>query len=64
MSADDYLSKAIPTVEEGCDDKLYKKHKSPLPLDYHPEVDTSPLLDDDGTSRYASYIGILQWATE
>jgi hypothetical protein len=64
MSANDYLSKAIPAVEEGCDDKLYKKHKSPLPPDYHPKVDTSPLLDDYGTSLYASYIGILQWATD
>jgi hypothetical protein len=25
MSADDYLSKAIPTVEEACDKKLNKK---------------------------------------
>jgi hypothetical protein len=64
MSADDYLSKAIPTVEEGCDDKLYKKHKSPLPLDYYLKVDTLPLLDDGGTSLYTSYIGILQWAVE
>jgi hypothetical protein len=39
MSTDNYLSKAIPTFEEGCDDKLYKKHESPLPPDYHPEVE-------------------------
>jgi hypothetical protein len=44
MSADDYLSKAIPTVEEACDNKLFKKHKLPLLPDYHPKVDTSPLL--------------------
>jgi hypothetical protein len=64
MSADDYLSKAIPTVEEACDEKLNKKYSLPLPSDYHPELDTTPLLNDDGVSLYASYIGILQWAAE
>ena len=64
MSADDYLSKAIPTVEEACDEKLNKKFTSPLPPDYHPELDTSPFLNDDGVSLFASYIGILQWAGE
>jgi hypothetical protein len=64
MSADDYLSKAIPTVEEACDDKLFKKHKSPLPPDYHLQVHTLPLLDEDGTSLFMSYIGILQWAAK
>jgi hypothetical protein len=50
MSADDYQSKAIPTVKEACDEKLNKKYTSPLP---------------PGVSLYASYIGILQWwATE
>jgi len=64
MSADDYLSKAIPTVEEACAEKLRKRCTSPLPPDYHPELDTTPLLNDDGVSLFASYIGILQWAAE
>jgi hypothetical protein len=65
MSADDYLSsKTIPMVEEACDEKLNKKYMSPLPPDYHPKLDTSPLLNKDGVSLYASYIGILQWAAE
>jgi hypothetical protein len=64
MSADDYLSKAIPTVEAACDEKLNKKYTSPLPPNYHPELDTSTLLDQDGVSLYASFIGILQWAAE
>jgi hypothetical protein len=64
MSANDYLSKAIPTVKEVWDEKLYKKASSPLPNDYHPEIDTSPLLSEDDASWYASYIGIIQWANE
>ena len=37
---------------------------TPLEPDYHPEVDTSPLLDDDRTNYYQSMIGILLWASE
>jgi hypothetical protein len=64
MSAEEYLKKAIPTVEEVWDEKLYKKVSSPLPKGYHPEVDTTPLLSQDDAQLYASYIGILQWAQE
>jgi len=64
MSAEDYLTKAIPTIEEAWDEKLCRKASSPLPAGYHPEIDVSPLLSEDDVSLYASYIGILQWATE
>ena len=38
---------------------------TPLEPDYHPEVDTSPLLDDDRAKNYCqSMIGILLWASE
>jgi hypothetical protein len=58
------LKKAIPTVEAEWDESLYKKASSPLSHDYHPEMDTTPLLSDEDSSLYASYIGILQWAVE
>jgi hypothetical protein len=64
MSAEEYLKKAIPTVEEVWDEKLYKKVLSPLPKGYHLEVDMTPLLGEDDAQLYASYIGILQWAQE
>jgi len=32
--------------------------------DYHPELDTLPLLSEDDAQLYGSYIGILQWAVE
>lgn len=35
---------------------------SPLEHGDHPELDTSPLLDDDGIAKYQSLIGALQWA--
>jgi hypothetical protein len=60
MSAEAYLKKAIPTIEDMWDKKLYRKVSAPLSKDYHPEVDTSMLLGDDDAQLYASYIGILQ----
>jgi hypothetical protein len=36
--------------------------KSPLEGEDHPELDTTPLLDDAGISKYQSLIGALQWA--
>ena len=34
---------------------------SPLEKNDHPELDDSPLLDDDGIRKYQSLIGTLQW---
>ena len=34
---------------------------SPLEKGDHPELDTTPLLDEDGTWKYQSLIGALQW---
>jgi len=64
MSSEEYLARAILTVEAEWDEKLYKKASSPLKGDYHPELDTSPLLSEDDAQLYGSYIGILQWAIE
>jgi len=64
MSSEEYLARAIPMVEAKWDEKLYKKASLPLKGDYHPELDTSPLLSEDDAQLFASYIGILQWAIE
>ena len=55
----------IKEVEEQLGKPL-KAGKVMMPLDpgYHPEVDTSPLLDDDRTNYYQSMIGLLLWATK
>jgi hypothetical protein len=64
MSAEEYLKQAVPTVESLWDEKLCRKTSAPLWDNYHPELDISPLLDEDDVTLFASYIGILQWATE
>ena len=68
ISAEDYLEKAIPNIEErfGKLETLFPKSKlgAPASSDYHPEIDETTQLDDDTTSLYQSYIGILRWAVE
>jgi hypothetical protein len=36
----------------------------PLPAGIHPELDDSPILDDNDTQLYQSYVGVLRWAVE
>ena len=51
MSAEDYHTNAILTIEEEAwDQKLCRKASSPLPAGYHPEIDVSPLLSEDDPS--------------
>ena len=37
------------------------KHRSPLQKGGHPELDTTPFLDEDGKEIYQSLIGCGQW---
>jgi Reverse transcriptase (RNA-dependent DNA polymerase) len=67
ISAEDYLEKALAAIEErfGKLDTIFKyKVETPAPTNFHPEIDDSEFLDDDGTTLYQSYIGILRWAIE
>ena len=41
--------------------KLWE-HKNPLPAKVHPELDKSPLLNDQGLKLYQTLIGMAQWA--
>jgi len=63
------LAKALPIIKErfGKLEQLFPKSRlgSPASTDYHPpEIDTSDFLDEDSTSLYQSYVGILRWAVE
>jgi len=63
ISARGYLEKAIPQSEEqfGPLQHLFrsKSLSTPAPPNYHPEIDETNYLDDDMTSLYQSYVGIL-----
>ncbi|KAL7557874.1 hypothetical protein ACA910_010924 [Epithemia clementina (nom. ined.)] len=43
------------------DGKLWE-HKNPLPAECHPEMDETPLLDENGIHLYQTLIGMTQWA--
>ena len=68
ISADDYLRKALANIETQFGKLSTMFHKtqlsSPAAPDYHPEIDTSKLLEGDDVTLYQSYIGILRWAVE
>jgi hypothetical protein len=38
-----------------------KEFATPMIENYHPEIDTSNLLDDIGIKHYQSLIGAVQW---
>jgi len=44
--------------------ELKSKVSSPLPINYAPELDASPLCNDDEVAEYHSRIGVLRWAVE
>ena len=68
ISADDYLRKALANVETQFGKLSTMFHKTQLSIpaapDYHPEIDTSKLLEGDDVTLYQGYIGILRWAVE
>jgi hypothetical protein len=67
ISAEDYLNKALATVEEcfGKLDTIFKyKIDTPAPMTFHPKIDDSEFLDEDSTTLYQSYIGIIHWAID
>ena len=58
-----YIKECIRSLVE--DDMIEGKlweHKNPLPAEVHPEMDESPLLDDQGLKLYQTLIGMAQWA--
>ena len=65
QSAEQYLNNAIKEVKEQLGKPLKAgKVMTSLEPDYHPEVDTLSLLNDDRANYYQSMIGILLWASE
>ena len=72
MSSYEYLSNAIKDLEEQLEKdgssplKTYGKRSGerPFPVDYRPEIDITPELGDELTTRYLQLIGILRWSIE
>jgi len=68
MSSAKYVKEAVKNLELDLK-KINKKLPSsrittPLAFGYRPELDVSPLLDEEHTTFYQQLIGILRWAVE
>ena len=57
-----YIERMIETYVRFFGSKPKENVMSPLEKGDHPELDTSEFLDDDGTAKYQSMVGAMQWA--
>ena len=69
MTSEKYLTNAVKIVEQMLVDDGDGKHlkttaRVPIVSTYKPELDTSPELGPELTSRYQQMVGILRWAVE
>ena len=61
MAPKKYIEKMIASYVDMFGTKPAQTITSPLEKGDHPELDTSPLLDEKGIAMYQSLIGSLQW---
>lgn len=68
ISANDYVKSAVKNLRETLKsegrDLPMKDAERPFPKSYRPELDMSPMLDDEMANRYMHLIGVLRWACE
>lgn len=67
MTSVDYVKAAVANVEEKLaktGKKLPSKVPTPMTLNYVPELDGTPELNEDDTTYFQELIGVLRWATE
>ena len=66
LSSRQYVKEAVRTVESHLQkqNRGLPKVNQPLPSDYSPELDISPVLNDDDTNLYQSYVCVLLWILE
>ena len=62
MAPKQYIERIMDSYERMFGEKSTTRFYSPLEKGDHPELDTSELLDAEGTQKYQSIIGSLQWA--
>ena len=65
----DYCEAVIANMENTLTDdgkilSHYGDGMRPYPSSFHPEIDTSPELDENGVHEYQQHIGVLRWVIE
>ncbi len=66
LSSVQYVKEAIRNIETYlCQhNRTLWKASQPYPSSYHPELDITPLLDEEGINFYQSQLSILRWMVE
>ena len=67
LSSEKYVKEAIQNLESDLaqgNQKLSTTATTPFTSGYRPELDVSPLLDDQRANYYQNLISILRWAVE
>jgi hypothetical protein len=69
MSSSKYIQAAVANVKAYHNlhfptRKWAKRSSGPFPLNYTPELDTTPVLDSGHASFYQSQIGVIRWCAE
>ena len=67
MNSEKYVRSMVKRVVEYAEKRNIpmpgrKRSNAPLSSDYHPELDTSIMLDADDAMTYQEFIGMLRWA--
>jgi hypothetical protein len=61
LSSIKYIEKLVMNYEQMFGQQPKQNVSSPLEKGYHPEINSSNLLDAKGNQMYQSMIGALQW---
>ena len=69
MNSEKYMRSMVKRVIEYSEKKNipmpgWKRSYTPLTFDYHPELDTSMMLEPEDSTTYQEFIGMLHWACE
>lgn len=66
LSSEQYIKEAVKNIEKHLAESncTLRKSNQPMPTSYLPELDITPLLQDDEIHFYQSQISILRWMVE
>ena len=59
FSASTYITQAIPKMAKLFEVEQFHRYRTPFDPEYHAELDDSPLLNEEGISKYHLVIGSL-----
>ena len=61
FSVETYIKNCLPRLTSMCGMSEFKKYNTPFHEEYHPELDTTDLLEPLEISQYKSLVGSGNW---